>query len=350
MAVLLIVIIKAPSESQSGFFGNIVQQYIEETSASISTISYKSTQFADINSLMAPNVIAVDVRGSGGPESDLDLSTVQENSIVAYGPASTDYIEKGGFKPNRVSEYTVQPGDLISFIASDYGVTINSILWANNLKDADSISPGQILRIPPVSGTIHKVQRGDTLATIAKKYQAEQERIIAFNDLNNDEDIREGDEIVVPDGRIIAAPVIVAKGTTPFATRSNSKTASLFSHLPNLGEYFFNPTNGFNWGKIHGRNGVDIANSCGTSIYASADGVATIVDASGWNGGFGKYIKLVHPNGTETLYAHLSKANIGQGQSISRGQIIGLMGTTGRSTGCHLHFEVHGAKNPLSKY
>ena len=110
------------------------------------------------------------------------------------------------------------------------------------------------------------------------------------------------------------------------------------------------PTTGFDWGKIHGRNGVDIANSCGTPVYAAADGMITIADSSGYNGGFGKYIKIAHPNGTETLYGHSMKLLVAVGQEITRGQEIMLMGSTGRSTGCHLHFEVHGARNPLAKY
>jgi murein DD-endopeptidase MepM/ murein hydrolase activator NlpD len=94
---------------------------------------------------------------------------------------------------------------------------------------------------------------------------------------------------------------------------------------------------------------VDIANSCGTPIYAAAEGTVAISDAVGYNGGFGKYIKLVHPNGTETLYAHNTKLLVSAGEYDQRGQMIALMGSTGRSTGCHLHFEVHGARNPLSK-
>jgi murein DD-endopeptidase MepM/ murein hydrolase activator NlpD len=141
-------------------------------------------------------------------------------------------------------------------------------------------------------------------------------------------------------------PTSVAVTSVAGAAR---QVAKQFSHLPNLGDYFKLPTFGFNWGRIHGRNGVDIANSCGTPIYAAADGAVTVADPEGWNGGFGKYIKISHPNGTETLYAHASKLLVFPGQNISRGDKIMLMGTTGRSTGCHLHFEVHGARNPLAK-
>ena len=110
------------------------------------------------------------------------------------------------------------------------------------------------------------------------------------------------------------------------------------------------PAIGFNWGRIHGRNGVDVANSCGTPIYAAADGSVTSAKTSGWNGGFGKFLKILHSNGTETLYAHVSRLLVAAGEYVTKGQQIAVMGSTGRSTGCHLHFEVHGAKNPLAKY
>lgn len=336
---------KAPAEGQSGIFGSVVKQYIEETSASITTLAKKPPQLSEIsNFLISANA---EYSGSGGGDNSVNPSTVQENSILAYMPVSADYIEDGGFKSNRITEYTVQPGDLISFIASDFGVSINSILWANNIKDADTLKPGQILRIPPVTGVIYKVQNGDNLEFISKKYSAKAARIMAFNDLKENETLEAGDELIIPDGTVPKpALVAVAKRSSSIATVSISRS---FSHLPDLDGYFFLPTHGFNWGRIHSRNGVDVANSCGTAVYASADGKAVTVDGTGWNGGFGKYIKLTHPNGTETLYGHLSKINISAGEFAARGQLIGLMGTTGRSTGCHLHFEVHGARNPLAK-
>lgn len=142
---------------------------------------------------------------------------------------------------------------------------------------------------------------------------------------------------------IAKAPLL---GTTAVARAVSTKA---FAHLPDLGSYYLIPTTGFNWGRIHGRNGVDMANSCGTPVRAAAEGVVTVADGDGWNGGFGKYLKISHPNGTETLYAHASKLLVSAGQTVARGEQIMLMGTTGRSTGCHLHLEVHGAKNPLVK-
>ena len=320
---------------QANLFSNILRNYVEETSASIISITQSQNQLADINSLTA---LSGQNLGRGGEDSkNLDPSTIQENSLMANNPTSMDYIETG-FTSNQIIEYTVQSGDLLSFIASDYGVSIDSIIWANNLANANSIKPDQVLRIPPVSGVIHKVKNGDTVVSIAKKYGVAEDKIIAFNDRESGQSLDIGEELIVPDGQIKSI-IKIRPGVKP----------ARFSYLPDLGDYFMIPAQGRTSQGIHGRNGVDKANSCGTPIYAAADGNVATADDTGYNGGFGKFIKLIHPNGTETLYAHASKLLITTGQTVVRGQLIAHMGSTGRSTGCHLHFEVHGAKNPLSK-
>lgn len=338
--VFLLIILKSPNgEGQSSIFGGPVLKYIEETSSSLTNRVQSHNQLIDTNTLTA---LSVNSLGQGGPETSLEPSPIQENSYQAYSPPDSDYIESTALKRNQVVEYEVQSGDKLSFIASDFGVSVNSIIWANNLQNADNIKPGQILKIPPVSGVIHQVKKGETLASIAKKYGADENKIIAFNDLPRDGQVMVGDELVIPEGEI--------KTTLPAGTSTSISTTKRFSYLPDLANYFQWPTAGFDWGKVHGRNGVDIANSCGSPIYAAAEGIIETADNTGWNGGFGKVIKINHPNGTETLYAHNSKLLVIIGQIVAKGALISLMGTTGNSTGCHLHFEVHGARNPLAKY
>lgn len=337
--VFFVLIFKGTNgEGRASIFSNFIKGHTEETSASIITISQSQNQLADINSLTA---LSGQNLGRGGEEpNNLDLSTIQENSLMANNPVATDYIETG-FKSSQIVEYTVQSGDLLSFIASDYGVSIDSIIWANNLANANSIKLDQILRIPPVSGVIHKVKNGDTIASIAKKYGATSDKILAFNNIKKDQSLEINEELIIPDGKI--------KSLTVTKQGTQLTVAKRFSHLPDLGDYFMIPTQGRTSQGLHGRNGVDKANSCGTPIYASAEGNATTVDGDGYNAGFGKFIKLTHPNGTETLYGHASKLLISAGQTVVKGQLIALIGSTGRSTGCHLHFEVHGARNPLVK-
>lgn len=337
--VIGLIVVRGPTPGQSGLIGNVVRHYIEETSAFVNTAA-DAAPLADISALVT---YSAGQDGRDGTERSVQLATVQEISLQASEPASTDYLDS--FRSNKVTEYVVQSGDNISFIASDYGVSVNSILWANGLNDANNLSPGQVIRIPPVTGVIHTVQKGDTLDAIAKRYEAEKDRVIAFNDLTDNEPLKIGDELVIPDGHIITA--------VKWEEKSRTKKAGLvkpFSYLPDLGDYLGNPALGFNWGVIHGRNGVDVASTCGTPVYAAAGGNVTIALNAGYNGGFGKFVKIVHPNETETLYAHLTKVNIEAGTYVNKGELIGLMGTTGHSTGCHLHFEVHGARNPLAKY
>ncbi len=346
IALAVLVFYGSSSEGQASFLDSWVKGYVEEKALALDIQRrVSSSQMADINSLFAGT------GGDGGgisPAPSTDATTVGESALLALTPPDGDYINRVSGRRAAVTEYIVQDGDLLSFIASDFGVSQQSIIWASGIKDADSISPGQVLRIPPINGVIHKVKNGDTAASLAKKYGADEERIIAYNRLPKDGSIDSGYEIIVPDGKM-------AGYTTPAAVVGTASLAKIiqaakkFAYLPDLGDYFRLPTTGFNWGRIHGRNGVDVANSCGTPIYAAADGTVAVSDAIGYNGGFGKYIKISHPNGTETLYGHSSKLLVSVGQIVGKGDKIALIGTTGRSTGCHLHFEVHGAQNPLAK-
>jgi murein DD-endopeptidase MepM/ murein hydrolase activator NlpD len=112
--------------------------------------------------------------------------------------------------------------------------------------------------------------------------------------------------------------------------------------------YFVLPAKGIDWGILHANNGVDIANVCGTQVVAAADGIVAET-GSGWNGGYGDAVKIAHENGTRTLYAHLDGIEVVIGQKLVQGERIGAIGMTGKSTGCHVHFEVHGGKNPFGK-
>lgn len=186
--MILLIVFRSPSV-QSNIFGNVVRHYIEETSAAVSTTT--DNQLADINTLM---------QGTDSPEITLDPSTIQGNSIQASEPASTDYLDS--FKPDQVVRYTVQPGDSIGSIASDFDVSVNTIIWANDLKNPDAFSPGQVLNIPPVTGVIYTVKSGDTTASIAKKFKADTNKIISFNKLQDGQNPIVGNEIMVPGGEL----------------------------------------------------------------------------------------------------------------------------------------------------
>jgi len=338
LAILLIVFKGSNSAGQSSVISAFFTSYIEETAASV-TINPSQNQLADINSVFSYSGT------SGRTAKTSALGLIQDNSIISHSTILTDIIDQFSDRGNEISTYEVQDGDTLSFVASDFGVNINTIIWANSLKNADDIRPGMILKIPPVNGIVHIVQKGETIGSISSKYSGDSQKIIAFNSLPADGSLQIGSELIIPDGKMNIAP----SGNNGKIKIDPTITAR-FSYLPNLGSYFILPAVGFDWGRIHGRNGVDVANSCGTPIGASAEGSVTLAKSSGWNGGYGKYIKISHPNGTETLYGHLSKILVTIGENVAKNQTIALMGTTGNSTGCHLHFEVHGARNPLAKY
>lgn len=260
---------------------------------------------------------------------DNNLIIFQQNSILNN---AVPVIIPG----RKIIQYEVRLGDTPSTIAGRFGISTNTVLWANNLKDDDFIKPGDQLDILPVTGVKHKVQPGDTLTSIATKYSADLEKITMFNELISTE-LEIGQILIIPDGKI--------KTETP-------KKQYIRSKLPNLTSYFSYPTIGRISQGLHPYNAVDIVNTCGTPIYAAAAGKVIIADLEGWNGGAGKYIKIEHNNALATLYAHLQDIFVEVGQFVAKGQQIGLMGHTGRtipsgSAGCHLHFSVYGAKNPF---
>lgn len=266
---------------------------------------------------------------SGQPEDLLGFYISSQDSLNNQNsPLTSIRQERSG-----VLVYTVQKGDTLSTVAADFGINRNSITWANNLK-SNYLKPGQEIIILPVSGVKHEIKVGDTLEAIATYYSADPQKITEFNNLKNNT-LKPGETLIIPDGKI--------PQQTPRAS-SQTKTAT----LPSYPNYYSIPTTGINWGILHGNNAIDIANRCGTTVSASAEGLVTSVNF-GWDSGFGNNIKIQHPNGTETLYAHLSQIDVKEGQYVSSGDEIGLMGDTGYSTGCHLHFEVHDARNPFAK-
>lgn len=263
-----------------------------------------------------------------------ELLLAQDSALINTSPLTDE-------NNDTIITYEVREGDTPSGIAAKFNISVNTLLWANDIRNANLIRVGDNLIILPVSGVKYTVKKGDTLASIAKKYNGDKDEIINFNDLDDEAGIKIGDILIIPDGIMPTPPK-----TSPTYAVKNKQYAS----LPNLGGYFIRPTVGRISQGFHGRNGVDIANPTGTPIYAAASGAVIIADAVGYNGGFGKYIVINHPNGTQTLYAHASRLLVSAGRQVNQGDLIAYMGSTGRSTGPHLHFEVHGAKNPLLRY
>ncbi|MBI3458853.1 peptidoglycan DD-metalloendopeptidase family protein [Candidatus Azambacteria bacterium] len=239
--------------------------------------------------------------------------------------------------------YLVKEGDTLSSVAAHFNITINTLIWANNLKNKE-LKPGHQLVILPISGIAYTTKKNETVESIAKKFKTEASAITEFNQLASNY-VVEGKELIIPNG-IIEAPILVLK-----SKKSKSGSSYLRHYSITL-----TPNNDLLQkpllvGRIsqgmHGRyNGVDIASPCGTSVFPSAPGLIIRADDIGWNGGYGYNIIIQHADGSETLYGHLSKVIAQIGDYVSYNQVIGLVGSTGRSTGCHLHFEARGNRNP----
>jgi LysM repeat protein len=268
------------------------------------------------------------------------IATSGGKALLAFaGPSGTIASVVKSTQPGRISVYVVRSGDTLSEIADMFDVSVNTILWANNLKSAKDVHPGDTLIILPVSGVERTIVKGDTLKSLAKKYNADVDDIVQFNGLDPEETLVVGSTVIIPGGEIsIPTPT----------SRVQPSPVILGGGSPQTG-YYINPVpGGIITQRLHGWNGVDIGAARGTPIYAAADGVILVSrGGGGWNGGYGNYIVITHGNGTQTLYSHNSSNAVSVGQQVLRGQVIGYVGATGRVTGTHLHFEVRGAANPL---
>ncbi len=285
-------------------------------------------------------------------DKDADAPTsasffVSDNALVPSvgalngtgGPAPEEEATIG-----EVSVYVIRKGDSISQIAEMFDVSVNTILWANDMKKGDKLVEGEILVILPISGLEHTVAKGQTLQGIANMYKVDIIDVLSYNDLAVDAKIAVGDKLIIPNAEKAEENDKPIKNLAA----STAKDKKYYETHPtkNLSGYFINPVPGYRKSQgIHDKNAVDLAIPTGTPIRASASG-RILLARNGYNGGFGNLVIISHPNGTETLYAHQSKIATTTGSQVKQGQVIGYVGSTGRSTGPHLHFEVHGARNP----
>ncbi len=252
---------------------------------------------------------------------------------------------------DQIIDYTVKGGDTLSTIAQAEGVSVDTIRWENNLT-SDTVKPGDDLKILPVSGVAVTVKSGDTLQSIGKKYSADAQAILdfPFNDIPDDLSLKVGQVLIVPDGSPPNVPVPPKPSLpTPEYLANGIQNSPSFS-APN-GASFIWPTHSvgisqyFSW--YH--PGLDLPNPAEPPVVAAYGGT---VSYAGWdNTGYGNRIDISSSNGYLTRYAHLSNIYVSIGQGVSQGETIGQMGDTGRSTGPHLHFEIHFngiAINPLA--
>ncbi|MCC6711591.1 MAG: M23 family metallopeptidase [Candidatus Pacebacteria bacterium] len=263
------------------------------------------------------------------------------NSATAYAPDfyTLQAEEVRQYRGGEIITHIVTEGETLSSIAQRYGLQVDTILWENNLTETSKIKPGDSLKILPIDGIRHKVARGETIYSIGKKYGLEGSQVqmivdYPFNEFLNDEnfDVVAGQFLMVPDGVKPSAVI-----TTTTATRFGTITPDAGS-VSASGSFIWPASGRITQGYRFYHKAIDIANKAAGSILAADAGV---VSTASWdNSGYGNRVIIDHGNGYVTLYAHMSVLQVKAGQRVKRGDVIGQMGNTGRSTGTHLHFEI----------
>ncbi len=303
------------------------------------------------------------------------LDIIVNNTVLApkVGPLGSsldvaDIPENAG----QINVYTVHSGDTISSVAQMFNVSKSTITSANDLSNNQTLKEGMVLAIPPVSGRIHNVKNGDTITSISKKYKVKDIDIAVYNDLEINSDLTPGDTLIIPDSNFndtttenpTPKPTKNTKNAknSPIINQDKSNSGPITAHpmrvniKVDLGNALLRPVSINVSRRSQGAHGiygsaVDLAAPIGTPIMASADGVVVLAKSEGFNGGYGKYVIImsnIDGNVVQTIYGHMSQVLAITGMQVHRGDLIGKVGQTGRATGPHVHFEVHGALNPLT--
>ncbi|MFA4845192.1 MAG: M23 family metallopeptidase [Patescibacteria group bacterium] len=261
----------------------------------------------------------------------MDLDYLEE----VYVTSQTGQEEAEVVVPERASieTYAIQQGDTLGAIAEKFGLSLSTILWSNNLTYTSTIQPGDDLSILPVDGVLYTVKSGDTLSSIARNFSVDTKTVMAQNGIESADRLSIGDKLLLPGGE---PPASVA------TARRSASISELFtapsSSFAAIGGWAW-PTDWrvitqyFTWR----HTGIDIDGDYSTYSYASRDGV---VIYSGWRTGYGLTVEVDHADGYVTRYAHNSKNFVSVGEVVSAGQALAQTGSTGRSTGTHLHFEI----------
>lgn len=273
------------------------------------------------------------------------ITTVGDNNDYLFKTGATETIITRNTRTETIF-YEAKPGESVTSVSRDFGLSPETVRYVNKLA-SNSLTKGQKIKIPPVDGIYVTVQKNDTLSSISKKYKIALADIRKYNNIENDQPIFSGQEILVP-GVVAPKPAGAKPGSKPGSTID---TSGLAARLPGGGQFIWpteTPTHFISQGYKGGHRALDLNRLNGWGIYASAPGV---VHTKSTRYGYGNHIDISHGNGVTTRYAHLSQFKVKDGEYVQQGQLIGIMGSTGRSTGPHLHFEIRVKdvpQNPLN--
>lgn len=283
--------------------------------------------------LVGASVVGLPIIANSYPSVAADqLDQYTPPSAVLSSLDEQETLTQVSEKPrDKAISHKVEAGETISSIAEKFGVSIDTIKWANPDLKGEKLSIGQELNIPPVTGVIVKVKRGDTIYSLAKYYKTEAQNILnyPFNDFADLDTFAlvAGQTLVIPDGVMPESKPVYAP-----------KTIAQVDVVTGTGQFIW-PTQGMITQRpVSYHMALDIANSSLPPIHAADAGTVSLVERTKY--GYGWYVMVDHANGYQTLYAHMSDIYVSKGQAVSKGSVIGKVGSTGRSSGAHLHFEI----------
>lgn len=293
---------------------------------------------------------ALGTGGIGGPVDEPD-ATDKPEVLSAVGVDTLPDAE--GQSRSEPVDYTVQGGDTVSLIAAKFSLGYKSILWSNGITESSLIKPGDVLKIPPVDGVLHTVAKGESLNALVTKYRADLAGTLDVNRLPDPSAVTVGQVVTLVGGQPPEAPP-PPRARSPFFDVSDEQPGQgpLGRRVAGAGFLWPTPNRRINqYFRGYRHTGVDIEGTYSSPIYAAADGTVEYISFQRY--GYGYHIIIRHGGVRETLYGHASKIFVRVGQRVDRGQTIAMVGSTGRSTGTHLHFEIiiNGVKvNPLAYF
>jgi len=325
----------------SGIFGSTKVQASEKINLKTTGIIHNSQNLPLLEASIDPDMKNI----KNIPNTDVTI--IENQALLPNNSFSNATSGIENISPEGIITYKVKKGDTLSQIAEDFYVSVNTIRWENNIS-GQKIRIGQKLSILPVTGVKHIVKKGDNLAKIASKYDAVTKDILVYNGIHKEDILHQGDILIIPNGVI----------KTVYTKRTSSHSYSYSTSL--IAGYYLRPTSGrvtSTYGPRRGgfHYGVDIGAKRGTPVVAAASGVVIKTvnyykeGHASCGGRYGNNVRIKHPNGTTTIYAHLSKVLVHVGQKVNQGNLIAKTGNTGHTTGPHLHFQINKANGSTIK-
>jgi len=351
-------IVSTPKKADAGVLDLIGSVFGVDLQASAATPDVsepvKNSQTVTLlESSINPDMKSMKDASSPSLLDDEALSTDQQGT----DSDTTSYISSS----DKITTYTVKSGDTVASIATKFGISKNTVIYANTNIKNNVLKVGQTLIILPVDGVSYTVKKGDTISSIAKAFRADANDISEYNDIT-DKNLIAGDKIIVPGGTALkktetipSTPKVEKEQpkTEPEKVKTQPERTPSSSNISSGGGI----TGGYIWPfpagtgrvsqRLHDDNAYDFAAPKGTPIYAIQDGTVLIADDSGYNGGYGLYVVIDFKDGGQAIFGHMSKVSTYAGESVRKGDVIGYVGSTGRSTGNHVHIGYRGGKaNP----